>query len=256
MGRAVLLRSKISTDYDEVQKPQRKAKPKPERSVVNTVATQKTNLSLKEVRPLNEAQKQMMQSFDSGLHVIAGGSAGTGKSYIAMYLGLSELMDGNIETVKIIRSAVPTRNSGFLPGSLAEKNAVYELPYRDIVNDLCSCGTAYEVLSKKGAIEFMTSGFLRGLTFKNCVIVIDEFQSMNFHEAQTILTRVGPNCRVILCGDTRQCDFDGKKDLSGYDKVVSIASRMSSYFDIVNFTKNDIVRSAFVKAWITEAEDD
>jgi phosphate starvation-inducible PhoH-like protein len=213
------------------------------------------NFKVKEISPLNEAQRQMMLAFVSGSHIIAEGSAGTGKSYVGLYLALSSLINKDVSSVKIIRSAVPTRSVGFLPGSLAEKNEVYELPYKDIVNDLMECGTAYEMLSKKGAIEFQTTSYLRGLTFNNCVILVDEAQGMTFHEINTIATRIGKNCRLIVCGDTKQCDLTGSRDISGFDKLKKIASKMSGAFDVCTFTKHDIVRSEFVKRWITEVEE-
>lgn len=211
------------------------------------------NLSMKKVSPLNEAQRQMMEAFYSGSHIVAEGSAGTGKSYVAMYLALNELVDATVTTVKIVRSAVPTRDVGFLPGSLEEKIAIYELPYKDIVNELMQCGTAYETLSKKGVIEFMTTSYLRGLTFRNCVIVVDEIQNMTKSEIFTFLTRVGENCRVVLCGDTRQKDLSPTQ--SGFDYLMKLAVKLPKYIDVVHFTSNDIVRSEFVKAVIVAEEE-
>lgn len=252
-NRAVLL---VNNGYEELEKETRK---KPRTKAVQKPAIMnqaiKQHMTLKKISAMNEAQRQMIKSFSSGLHVIAKGSAGTGKSYVGCYLALQELMSKNIESIKIMRSAVPTREIGFLPGSLTEKIAVYEAPYKDIVNDLLQCGTAYETLTKKGSIEFMVTSYLRGLTFKDCVIIIDEAQSMTFHELSTLATRVGENCRIILCGDTKQCDFTGKKDISGFEDVVKVANRMGKYFDVIEFTISDVVRSGFVRAWLTETEE-
>lgn len=219
---------------------------------VTSISNPTRGFALKKIEALNYAQGQMIDAFMDGLHIVAEGSAGTGKSYIGMFLALNELLSKEVASVKIIRSAVPTRDVGFLPGSLAEKTAVYELPYKDIVDDLLSCGTAYETLTKKGSIEFMTTSYLRGLTFSDCIIVIDEFQNMSKAEIFTILTRVGMNCRVILCGDTKQKDLSQSQ--SGFEYLTALAARLPNYIDVVHFTSDDIVRSEFVKAVIMAEE--
>ena len=220
------------------------------KSISTTNATR--NMKLQTLSPLNEAQRQMMVAFSSGMHVVAEGSAGTGKSYVGMYLALREMFDSNVTNVKIIRSAVPGRDVGFLPGSLEDKTAVYELPYKDIVNDLLCNGTAYDIMSNHGAIDFMTTSYLRGLTFRNCVLLIDEFQNMSKIEIYSILTRVGENCRVILCGDTKQKDLSMSQ--SGFEYLITLANCMPDMIDMVHFTAHDIVRSEFVKRLIMAEE--
>jgi phosphate starvation-inducible PhoH-like protein len=249
--RAALL---VTNDYGDtvVRTPRKKAANQP-KSTTTPQQQAVRNLSMKKVSPLNEAQRQMMEAFFAGSHIVAEGSAGTGKSYVGMHLALGELLENTVTSVKIVRSAVPTRDVGFLPGSLEEKSAIYELPYKDIVNDLLQCGTAYETLSKKGSIEFMTTSYLRGLTFRNCVMVIDEFQNMSKAEVFTILTRVGENCRIILCGDTRQKDLSPTQ--SGFDYLTALAKKLPKYIDVVHFTSRDIVRSEFVKAIIMAEEE-
>jgi phosphate starvation-inducible protein PhoH len=170
-----------------------------------------------------------------------------------MYLALEELVAKNISSVKIVRSAVPTREMGFLPGDLSMKSAVYELPYKDIVNDLFGCGTAYETLTKKGQIDFMTSSYLRGLTFNNTVLLIDEIQNFTKHELYSVLTRVGQNCKVIMCGDTKQTDVSARD--SGFQFLCNLSAKMPKYFDRVTFLPQDIVRSEFVKAVIVAEEE-
>ena len=240
----------VNNEFADVGRvPRRKSSTKP------AVAPQQQsvrNLSLKKISPLNEAQRQMMEAFYSGSHLVAEGSAGTGKSYVGMHLALGSLLDNSVTSVKIVRSAVPSREVGFLPGSLEEKVAIYELPYKDIVNDLLQCGTAYETLSKKGVIDFMTTSYLRGLTFRNCIIVIDEFQNMTKAEVFTILTRVGENCRIIMCGDTKQKDLSPNQ--SGFEYLTTLAKKLPKYIDVVHFTSSDIVRSEFVKAIIIAEE--
>lgn len=258
MGRAALL---VNNEYEEYgagsRKRSTKGGTKPTRTstkAANQAApAQKLHLQLKRIEPLNETQRQMIDAFMDGYHVVAEGSAGTGKSYLGCYLALNELMEKNVSSVKIIRSAVPTRNQGFLPGSLEEKSAVYELPYKDIVNDLMGNGTAYEVLSKKGVIEFQTTSFLRGLTFRDCVIVLDEFQNLDKGEVFTVLSRIGPNCKIIICGDTKQKDLSPNQ--SGFEYLMKLSTKMPDYIDVVHFTSRDIVRSEFVKQLIMIEEE-
>lgn len=206
------------------------------------------------VKPLTEGQRQMFRSFKEGLNIIASGAAGTGKSFCATFLALEKLFSKDVDQIIIMRSVVPSRDIGFLPGSLEEKIRIYEEPYRAIVNELCQSGTAYESLTKKGYIEFMSTSFLRGLTFKNCVIIFDEIQNANWGEINTLVTRAGENCHIVVCGDTNQCDLNNKKEVSGMSRFVSIASKLTDHFDLINFTWSDIVRSSFVRQWIIEVE--
>lgn len=252
-----MARVAVNNGYDEVVRASKR--PPKEKSVKSphiktTTSTQaKLHMSLKKVQPLNESQRQMLDSFDQGYHVVAEGSAGTGKSYLACYLALKELMLESVSSIKLVRSAVPTRSQGFLPGSLEEKSAIYELPYKDIVNDILCNGTAYEILSKKGVIEFMTTSYLRGLTFRDCVIVLDEIQNLDKGEIFTVLSRIGPNCKIIICGDTKQKDLAPNQ--SGFEYLMKLANKMPNYIDVVHFTSRDIVRSDFVKALIMIEEE-
>jgi phosphate starvation-inducible PhoH-like protein len=145
----------------------------------------------------------------------------------------------------IIRSAVPTRDMGFLPGTEKEKGSVYEEPYKDIAIDLFSRGDAYEILKQKGLVHFMTTSFIRGITLRDAVIIIDECQNMTFHELDSIITRMGENCRVIFCGDFRQADLKQ----NGLEDFIRVLERMS-LFDLIEFQVEDIVRSEFVKSYI------
>lgn len=209
---------------------------------------------LKSVRPLNEAQRQMIESYFTGNHIVASGSAGTGKSFIALFLALNDLLSKDTPTQKIIivRSAVPSREIGFLPGSIEEKLAPYEIPYRDIIGDLLRYKGAYDSLKENGQVVFMPTSFVRGLTWDDAVVIIDETQNMMLTEINSIMTRVGDNSRVIVCGDVAQNDLNFRKsDVSGYAEALTIFSRMAD-MDIVQFTINDIVRSKFVRQWITE----
>jgi phosphate starvation-inducible protein PhoH len=181
------------------------------------------------------------------------GVAGTGKTFLGMYFGLSELFVGNCRQVIIIRSAVASRDLGFLPGTLSEKMTVYEAPYKDLCSELCGGRRdVYDALKKKGNLDFMSTSFIRGLTFDEAIVIVDEVQNLTDHELNSVLTRIGKNCRVLLCGDFRQDDLKmtGKKSHeTGIHNMIRIAQVMPS-FDLVEFQIDDIVRSGFVKEYI------
>lgn len=210
------------------------------------------NFKLESIRPLTENQKSVFHSFGSGQNLLMIGVAGTGKTFLAMYFGLSELFGGRCRQVIVVRSAVASRDQGFMPGTLNEKMAVYEAPYKDICSELSGGRRdVYDTLKKKGNLEFMSTSFLRGLTFDDAVLIVDEAQNLTDHELNSVLTRVGKNCRVIISGDFRQDDLKmGKKGQeSGIHNMIKIAKSMPS-FDLIEFQIGDIVRSGFVREYI------
>lgn len=179
------------------------------------------------------------------------GAAGTGKTFIALYKALEEVMDrGNpFEKVVIVRSVVPSREIGHLPGDEKEKTDVYVAPYRAVCQDLFQTEQAYDRLVEQKNIEFMITSFVRGITIDNAVIIVDECQNMNFQELSSIITRVGEGSKIIFCGDFKQTDLNRKHDQSGLKDFVEIINRMPS-FRSVEFGIEDIVRSALVKEFI------
>ena len=213
------------------------------------------HFSLKKIKPLTENQERTFEAYESGNHLVLSGSAGSGKSFLAMYLGLKDLLEdsSHYNRIIIIRSAVPSRDLGFVPGTLEEKAKIYQEPYQNIVNELIGRGDAWHFLMNKEIIEFQTTSFLRGLTFRDCIIIFDEFQSATFHESCTVLTRIGENCRFILCGDFNQNDLVKGKEKTGYSEIVDILSEIPSV-SIVQFGIQDIVRSGFVKEFLTVKE--
>ncbi|MDB4462029.1 PhoH family protein [bacterium] len=200
------------------------------------------SLTLHEIEPLTRNQ---VKAFESKKNLILHGLAGTGKTFISSYLAYDDMSKGIYDKLVIIRSAVPTRDMGFLPGTEKEKASVYEEPYKDIANELFQRGDAYGIMKQKNLVEFMTTSFIRGITLRDAVIIIDECQNMSFHELDSIITRMGENCRVIFCGDFRQADLkqNGMKDF------MKILKRMD-LFDFIDFQVEDIVRSDFVKSYI------
>jgi phosphate starvation-inducible protein PhoH len=210
-------------------------------------------MKLKKVEPLTLNQKATFKAFDEGSHLFLHGIAGTGKTFISMYLALRELLGEFAQQNKIyiVRSVVPTRDMGFLPGSPKEKSRVYEQPYMAMCAELFNRGDAYEVLKNKNAIEFMTTSFIRGITINDAIIIVDECQNMSDGELHSIMTRVGQNCRIVFCGDIAQDDLssDRRREYSGVREFMRIIKNMK-HFDFVEFGIGDIVRSNIVKEYI------
>jgi predicted ribonuclease YlaK len=214
------------------------------------------HFSVKKIKPLTENQEKTFNEYEEGNHLVLSGSAGSGKSFLAMYLGLKDLLQENSHYNKliIIRSAVPSRDLGFVPGTLEEKAKIYQEPYMNIVNELIGRGDAWHFLMNKEIVQFQTTSFLRGLTFSDCIIVFDEFQSATFHEIDTVLTRVGDNCRFMLCGDFNQNDLNIKKEKSGFTDVIKILDKLDNIAHI-KFGIQDVVRSGFVREYLKAKEE-
>lgn len=212
---------------------------------------------LRSVKPLTFGQQQLFEAYFDNNTIVANGSAGTGKSFSAVYLALTDLLKENSDysEIIIVRSAVASREVGHLPGELDEKIAPYEEPYRDIFGTLLRKHDAYDTMKENGKVRFMCTSFVRGLTWDNAIVIVDEVQSMTFHEINSVITRLGDNSRLVICGDIAQNDLITKKnDQSGYVRALSAFRKMRSV-EIVDFTRDDIVRSAFVKEWICAVED-
>lgn len=212
-------------------------------------------LQMKTISPKTDNQTKFFEQYEKGKMMCGLGSAGVGKSFIATYLGMRSIMNKEQDKLIIVRSAVSTRNSGFLPGTLEEKEEVYKAPYKEIVNDLFDNGTAWCSLSKKEIIRFVTTSYIRGITIDNAVIIIDEVQNFTTHELLSVLSRIGKNSRVIIIGDTKQCDLDAKTGKTCFDDLKALTNRMWEWFSVVNFNHDDIVRSGFCKALIIAAEE-
>lgn len=211
----------------------------------------------KDIKPMTETQAVAFDSWAEGGNLMLHGIAGTGKTFLGLYFAITEVTKANstYEKIYIIRSTVPTRDQGFLPGSQKQKEAVYEEPYFEIATKVFGRGDAYQILKQKGLVEFRSTSFLRGVTFDNCIILVDEVQNMSDGELHTIMTRVGENSRIIFCGDVKQDDLSSerKKEMSGLRDFMKIIRKMKE-FDFIEFLVEDIVRSRLVKSYIIERD--
>jgi len=216
--------------------------------------TRLDNFYIKEITPKTENQQIVFDSYYQNKNLLLHGSAGTGKTFISLYLALNSILTKNdFYKLAIVRSIVPTRDVGFLPGDLDRKIEVYELPYKQIVNDLFHRGDAYEILKKKRKIEFLSTSFIRGITFDNTIVLVDEVQNMSFHETDSVMTRIGNNCKIIFCGDFRQSDLKKMDERQGLHNFMEILSGMKQ-FQHIEFEQKDIVRSSIVKDYIINKE--
>tara|TARA_B100001113_G_scaffold339365_1_gene322409 strand:- start:352 stop:1017 length:666 start_codon:yes stop_codon:yes gene_type:complete len=206
--------------------------------------------------PLTKNQERVYESWEDDFNLVLTGSAGTGKTFIAMYLALEEVLDPEVEQTQlvIIRSVVPTREMGFMPGSKEEKEDVFTTPYKNIANELFGEPASWNKLQhRKESVRFESTSFIRGQTLDNAIIIVDEMQNLNFHELDSVITRVGRNSRIIFCGDYLQSDFRYEDDKNGIMKFLDIVEQLKN-FDIINFGWEDIVRSDFVRDYIMTKE--
>jgi phosphate starvation-inducible protein PhoH len=210
--------------------------------------------NLRTISPLTTNQELTFKSYEQGSNLMLHGVAGTGKTFISMYLALREILSGNspYEKIVVIRSVVPSRDMGFLPGSIKDKIKAYEEPYQEICDDLFSNGQGYNILKAKKLVEFTSTSFLRGMTFNNAIIIVDEFQNNSFGEINTVMTRVGENSKIIFCGDVRQSDLKKNEEKDGIRHFIEITKRMGG-FDHIEFNQSDIVRSGLVKQYLIES---
>lgn len=210
------------------------------------------NLAPRKIRPKTDNQSSVFDAFDAGQHLVLTGYAGTGKTFISSYLAITDVLAHYYTKLIIVRSVVPTRDMGFLPGRANEKIKEYEAPYYAIFNDLFERGDAYDILKQKHTIEFMPTSFIRGITINDAIIVVDEIQNMTDHELNSVITRVGDNTKLILCGDIRQSDLI--REHSGFKQAMEILARMDSV-SMIEFGIDDIVRSGFTREYIIAREE-
>ena len=213
---------------------------------------------LVDIAPLNDNQKRLFDSYKKGKHLVAYGCAGTGKTFISLYNAISDVLSENTpyEQIYLVRSLVATREIGFLPGDHEDKADIYQIPYKNMVKYMFQMPSdadfemLYGNLKAQDTIKFWSTSFLRGTTLDNSIIIVDEFQNLNFHELDSIITRVGENTRIIFSGDASQSDLVKTNDRNGIVDFMNVLRKMPS-FDIIEFGIDDIVRSGLVKEYLT-----
>jgi phosphate starvation-inducible protein PhoH len=220
------------------------------KEVVEDVKTVPTlQLKLRDIEPMTEAQSEVWKAWSKKYHLVLDGSPGTGKTFCALYLALKEIFSGDKRQIVIVRSPCATEDVGFMPGSLAEKDAVLTSPYVSIINEMFNSSQAWNTLVSNNTIKFVTTAYIRGITLSNSFIIIDEMQNMNFHSLDSIITRVGQNSRVIFCGDYNQSDLKFDRDRSGLLKFLEITDQLK-FFKKVTFTWKDCIRSGLVRDYL------
>jgi len=212
---------------------------------------------LVDIDPLTENQRRLFESYNAGKHLVAYGCAGTGKTFISLYNALQDVLDETTpyEKIYLVRSLVATREIGFLPGTHDDKADIYQIPYKNMVKYMFQMPSdadfemLYGNLKSQETIKFWSTSFLRGTTLDNSIVIVDEFQNLNFHELDSIITRVGENTKICFCGDASQSDLQKTNERNGIVDFMSILRKMPS-FDIIEFGVDDIVRSGLVKEYI------
>ena len=212
---------------------------------------------LRDIEPLTENQQKLFDSYANSKNIIAYGAAGTGKTFITLFNALNDVLDTSTpyEKIYIVRSLVSTREIGFLPGDHEDKSFLYQIPYKNMVKYMFELPSAadfemlYGNLKAQETISFWSTSFIRGTTFDRAIILVDEFQNLNFHELDSIMTRVGENTKIMFCGDATQSDLIKQNERNGIVDFMRVLRLMASV-DIIEFGVEDIVRSGLVKEFI------
>ena len=218
-----------------------------------------TSNQLASIKPVTDNQKIVFESWKKGLNQFMFGCAGTGKTFVSLYLALSEVLrnDTPYDKVIVVRSLIPTREIGFLPGDEEDKAALYQVPYSNMMQFMFeqpneqAFSMLYDRLKAQGSFYFLSTSFLRGLTFDNSIIIVDECQNLNFHELDTIITRVGQDSKISFCGDFGQSDLTRLNEKNGLMNFLQILQEMNE-FNCTEFGIADIVRSGFVRNYLIQ----
>ena len=218
-----------------------------------------TYSQLNQIKPVTDSQKVVFDSWNQGQNQFLFGCAGTGKTFVSLYLALSEVLknDTPYDKVVMVRSLIPTREIGFLPGDEEDKAALYQVPYSNMMQFMFeqpneqAFESLYNRIKAQGSFYFLSTSFLRGLTFDNTIIIVDECQNLNFHELDTIITRVGQDSKIFFCGDFSQSDLTKMNERNGLMDFLQILQEMEE-FNCVEFNIGDIVRSGFVRNYLIQ----
>lgn len=212
---------------------------------------------LKTFEALTNNQQKFFETYKRGDYFIGLlGSPGVGKTFLALYRAIEEVLDksNSFEHIVVVRSAVQVRDQGYVPGTLDEKMEIYEVPYKEICETLFGRKDAWERLKEQGYARFISTTAIRGISIDNSIIIVDECQSMTFHELNSVISRVGHRSKIIFIGDLKQNDLiKSRNDVSGLSQFLEVARHMDEFSEIL-FTPDDIVRSSLVKSWIVSCD--
>ena len=210
-----------------------------------------------DIKPLTPSQEKVFDAWQKNKHLFLFGAAGTGKSFVTMYLALKDILDEKTPYNKlyIVRSLVPTREIGFLPGDHEDKANLYQIPYKNMVRfmfempDDPSFEMLYGNLKAQDTISFWSTSFIRGTTIDNSIVLVDESENSNFHELDSIITRLGVNSKIVFAGDAAQTDLQKAHEKTGIMDFKKIIDDMDE-FESIEFGIDDIVRSGLVKSYL------
>ena len=212
---------------------------------------------LLDIKPLTDSQQKVFDAWDKAKNLFLFGCAGTGKSFITIYLALRDILDEKTpyDKLYIVRSLVPTREIGFLPGDHEDKANLYQIPYKNMVRfmfempDDPSFEMLYANLKAQDTISFWSTSFIRGTTIDNSIVLVDESENLNFHELDSIITRLGVNSKIVFAGDAAQTDLTKAHEKTGIMDFKKIIDDMDEFASI-EFNVQDIVRSGLVKSYL------
>ena len=210
------------------------------------------------IEPITPNQTTAFAHYNEGKNLFLYGAAGTGKTFITLYMALKQVLDPltPYNKVVLVRSLVSTREIGFLPGDHEDKSALYQIPYKNMVKYMFELASDNEFemlwgnLKAQESVTFWSTSFIRGTTLDNSIVIVDESQNLNFHELDSIITRVGEDTKIMFCGDVAQTDLIKTNEKNGILDFQKIITRMPE-FDLIEFGMDDIVRSGLVKSYIT-----
>ena len=211
------------------------------------------------IKPVTDSQQTVFDTWKEGKNQFLFGCAGTGKTFVSLYLALQQVLKNETpyDKVIVVRSLIPTREIGFLPGDEEDKAALYQVPYANMMQFMFeqpneqAFTMLYDRLKAQSSFYFMSTSFLRGLTFDNSIIIVDECQNLNFHELDTIITRVGQDSKIFFCGDFGQSDLTRLNERNGLMDFLQILHEMDE-FNCTEFNIGDIVRSGFVRSYLIQ----
>ena len=214
---------------------------------------------LVEMKGVTKNQLEVFKQYAEGKNLFLYGPAGTGKTFVILYNAIKEVLDPakNYNCIYIVRSLMPTRSIAFMPGDEQDKSSLYQVPYDNMLRLMFKLSSEeqfdimYEELKKQGNVAFLSTSFLRGITLDNAIVLVDECQNLNFHELDTIMTRVGQESKIMFSGDFDQTDLRDDEEKAGLGQFIKIINEMKEFYSC-EFDIGDIVRSGLVRSYIIQ----